>query len=123
MAVRRGLLVMTWRGWGISKGYRRAPATEKLLLASHAVLVGLKSCRPGLDQSVLDRTHNIRWKHRPGINRTGHRLLPRLQHLIHLAPGRMVDERVGIHEDLIELPAKEQGVRSSNILDDGVQNV
>jgi len=78
MAVRRGLLVMTWRGWGISKGYRRAPATEKLLLASHAVLVGLKSCRPGLDQSILDRTHNIRWKHRPGIDRTGHRLLPRL---------------------------------------------
>lgn len=127
MTIRAGLVRKTWPTAGgsrcFSERHLRASPAKKLLLAAHAVLVSLKSLRTGLDQGVFDGPHDIRRKYRSSVDGSGHRLFPCLQHLIHLAPGSVVNQCIGIHEDLVQLPAEEEGIWCSNILDDGIKNV
>lgn len=101
---------------------RHWPTSTHHVLLSH-VLLGLECVGPRLDEGVLNGADNIRRKDRPRVDGARHRLLPCLEHLIHLPPRGHIDGRVGVHEGLIELATKEQRVRSADILDDRVKNV
>lgn len=94
-----------------------------MVLAAHLLLLCLKRRRPRLDEGIFYRTHNLGWEDGARVQGTRHGLLPRLEHLIHLAARGVIDRCIGLHEGLIELPAKEKRVWSPHILDDGVEQV
>lgn len=77
----------------------------------------------GLDQGVLNWTCEFRWEHGSRVHRTGHRLFPGLQHLIHLSPNTGINQSICFHEGRVELPTKEQGIWRADILDDGIEDV
>lgn len=81
-------------------GYRSAPIEQKRLPALTSLL-SFKCRSPNLDQGVLDGLDNVGRKHGSGVNGTRDRLLPRLQHLIHLAARLGIDGRIGTHEYLV----------------------
>lgn len=59
-------------------------------LPSHLFLMGLKGGGSGLEQGVLNGPYNIRGEDWVGINRSGNRLLPGLQHLLQLVTSPLV---------------------------------
>jgi hypothetical protein len=77
----------------------------------------------GLDQSILNRPCEFSGKDGSGIHGTGDRFLPRFQHLVHLPPRTSINQSIGLHESLVELSPKEQGVWCADILDDGIEDI
>ena len=102
---------------------RRSSSGEELLLATHAFLLGLEGGGAGFDESILDWPYDIRGEHGPSVDRSGNGFFPRLQHLVHLPAGHAVDRGIGIHEGLVKPAAKEERIRSSDVLDYRVENV
>lgn len=104
-----------------SHGCRRtSSATIQHIVAG---LLLLQCGRPGLDECTLDAASDLGGKHGTSVEGTRNRLLPRLQHLIQLASSLRIDQRVRIHEGLIQVPSQEQGVRGTDILDDRVNYI
>jgi hypothetical protein len=85
--------------------------------------MGLNERSLGLDQCIFNRTCDFGREHRSGVYRSRDRLLPSLQHLIHLPPYTVINQSICLHESRVELPAKEESVWSTNILDDGIEDV
>lgn len=102
---------------------RRSPSTKELVLGSEVLLLGLESRRPRLDQSILNRSNDIRSEDRSCFYAAWDRLFPCLQHLVHLPSSVIVYRRIRLHKCLIQLPTKEQGVRRADILNNGVENI
>lgn len=76
-----------------------------------------------LHKSVLNRPDQLRVEHGPCVKRSGHRLRPRLEHLLHPPPDIGVRHRVRFHIRLEEVPAEVEGIRGADILDDRVEHV
>lgn len=117
-------LTSIWRSGcrAIGRGRSASPA-EQLLLRPHLLLLRLQSRSPRLDQGGLDRPNRVGGKDRSFVYRTRHGLLPRLQHLLHLSTGRIVDRGIGVHERLVQILAEEQGVGSADVLHDRIQQI
>jgi hypothetical protein len=79
----------------------RSASVEQKRLSALTGLLSLKCRGPNLDQGVFDGLDNVGRKHGSGVNGTRDRLLPRLQHLIHLAAGLGIDCCIGTHEYLV----------------------
>lgn len=88
-----------------------------------SLLLRLQSGRPCLYQGIFDGPHNVRWENWSVFHRSWHRLLPRFQHLVHLPPDRVVHRGVCLHEGLVQLSPKEEGIRRADVLDYRVKDV
>lgn len=77
----------------------------------------------GLDQGILYWARDLSRKHWSRIHRAGYRLLPGLQHLVHLPPYTVIDQSISLHEGLVELSTEEQSVWCADILDDGIEDI
>lgn len=100
--------------------WRGAVATANIRLADFLVLKNGGAC---FDQGVLDVSSDVGGENRARIQGSWHRLLPRPEHLIELATCLLVNQGVRIHEGLIHIPAQEESVRGSNVLDDGIDYI
>jgi hypothetical protein len=103
---RRGLSI--WLSW--------ARATRDLLFS-------LQSRCSRLDQGILYGPYDVWGKDRSVIHGPRNGFLPGFEHLVHLAAHVRVDRCVRVHEGLIQLPPKEEGIRCPDIFNDRVENV
>jgi hypothetical protein len=85
--------------------------------------MGLNKRSFGLDQGILNRPCDIGWEHGSGIHRSRHRLLPGFQHLVHLPSCIVIHQSICLHERRIELPAEEECIWRTDILDDGIEDI
>lgn len=110
------------RGGRLAAGGGLAAAHELLLRLEVCILAGRKRVA-GPHQRVLDRSDELGGE--DGLRRdgAGHRFLPSLEHLVHLAARAVVDLGICAHEYRVELRAEIQGVRRGDVFDDGVEYV
>ena len=83
-------------------------------------LLLLQSRSACFDESTLNVACDVRRKDWARIQGAWGRLLPCVEHLIQLPSGVSIDESINIHECLVHVPAKEEGVGASNVLHDGI---
>jgi hypothetical protein len=108
------------RGGGGGRG--NGPSTSQALLLCPSMLC-LKRIRPCLEESILDGPDDIRRKHRSCVDGSWDRLLPRLEHFVHLPSRGVVHHSVGIHKSLIQATTKEKCVWSADVLDYRIKNI
>ena len=93
------------------------------MLAPHLLCLLLDCSSPCLDQSIFDWSDSVERKHRSRLDRTRNRLFPRLKHFIEFPPDRLTDRCICVHERLIQCIAKEEGIWTSDIFDDGIKYI
>ena len=93
------------------------------MLASSLLLLLLYGQSSSLDECSLDLLGYVGTEDRSGVNGTWNRTFPGSQHLVQLLPGLRFYQRVGIHKYTVKTTAKEQRIRSSNVLGNGVHDV
>ena len=77
-----------------------------------------------LYESILNRSDDVGREYRSVVHRARYWLLPRLQEIVHGAPGQIVvDHAIRFHECSEQAAAKVDGVWRADILDDTVQDV
>lgn len=98
---------MTW--WPLQAG--------KVLIF---LLLNKNSPRP--NQSILNISGCIYGKHRLLLHGARDGFFPRLQHALHLLPCVAIDQRVRIHEGLVEVARQKDCVRRADIFHDGIKH-
>ena len=73
------------------------------------------------DQGILNRSYGIGREYGSRIDRARNRLFPRLQHCFHVASCVAVDQGVRLHEDAEEIAAEVDGVGSTDVLDNAIE--
>ena len=66
-------------------------AAEKLLLAAQMLVLCLQRGATDLHKSILNGTDGLESENGPWVNRSGDRLLPGLEHLVHLTARSIID--------------------------------
>jgi hypothetical protein len=83
-------------------------------------LLLLQSRSSCFNESSFDVAGDIRREDWASVQGAWGRLLPCVEHLIQLPSGISINQSINIHECLVHVPAKKEGVGASNILDDGI---
>ncbi len=100
------------------------PSTHHLLLIPGLLLLLLLNCcSSSFDQRILDRSCYFRKEYRFQFQRSRHGLFPGLQHLIQLLAYLVVDQAISVHKDTVQIAAKKQRVRCTNVFYHGVQYI
>lgn len=120
LPLRRRLIWSGGRRSGCVTAGNGCPATEELLLALVACLVGGKGGIPRSHQGVLNWPDLLEREDRLCRDRAGHRFFPCLEHLVHLPSCAIVDLGVSAHEERIELRAEVQRIGGRHVLDDRI---
>jgi len=107
-----------WRCRRLSGWHSWWSSTKQLPLSLKAALLGFQGGVSGSNQCVLDRPDVLRREDWSCGYRARNRLFPRLEHLVHLPPGRVVDFGICVHEDGVELGAEIESVWCGNVLYD-----
>lgn len=79
--------------------------------------------RFGPDQGVFYRPYRLLREDWHGVHRSGDRLFPSLEHSVHTFPGIRIDQGVGLHEGVVEIPAEIDGVWRPDVFDDAVKQI
>ena len=92
--------------------------TEDVRLGPGLLL--LQSRSACFDESTLDVACNVGREDWACVQGAWGRLLPCVEHLIQLPPSVSINQSINIHKCLVHVPAKEEGVGASDVLNDGI---
>lgn len=105
---------------GVAVRRARWRTAENVRLSLTVLLKCLHGGGMSLDEGILDGFHDVGGEDRLGIHRARHRSFPRLQHLLHLAPDRVLYPGISLHEGREQLGRHIECVRCADILDYGI---
>lgn len=83
----------------------------------------LLSSESSFAQRIYNSLRDIKAKNGRGRERTWYRFPPSLESLIELLANVPIDQCIGVHKCVVEIASEVDRVRSSNILDYGVQHI